>query len=783
MKLSVERLYLFALLFAPLAFGTTEVWSKTILCAAIFLCAAIYFLHRRRHRRPLLCVPGLLPLAVWWGVILFQMLPLPSGVVKIISPATYTLYEETLGLVGPVGWMRLTVDLKATGMHLVFFSACLLFYVMTVQLLSRPDFLKRVVRVVIIYGAVMALLALVQHFSSPGKIFWLRETLIGHSFGPYVNRNHYAGLMLLLCPLAVAVMLYNKPRVAYESWRERLSEFFNYRTVNHYLLLLLAVMLMGISVFVSLSRGGIVCLSLALILLGVAVALKRQAGRGRGVVVAALAGTMLLGVGWFGWDPIFARFDKIRDDETNITVGRLAVWQDSMGIIRDYPLLGTGYGTFFHAHKAYRRLTPGRFYVYAHNDYLEIAAGTGVIGLACFAAFVAAILASVKRYRQRHDRYAIYLYLGAASGLIAFLIHCIVEFNLQIGANALYFFFFAGLCIAAANTHLRTPRHKTDLHHYRNAWLVPTLAVAAPILLVVGTVFNLGAYLGELHFNNVMDDYARADLSDDDYADIKARTIKATVYDPLESQNYVILADAEAALADPAAAVASCRKAIRLNPMNGIYLQTEAAYCAQAGLTDSVEPFHRSALKYEGANPRIHANYGLWLIEQDRFEEGARVLQEAIAMSPALTQSAIGTLAERELTYDQLVTILPPMVVPFMEFGDYLMEVEQTDLALLAYARAVDNLTREETIEAAWIKRLQRFYTSQDMLEEAFRVVSTGIDALPKDAGLHYTLGTLYEKMGITYRAMEEYELAITLDPRQLGPRRRLEKLQGSEDI
>lgn len=779
MKSSVERLYLFALLFAPLAFGTTEAWSRTILCLSIFLCATIYFFDCKQRDQPLLRVPGLFPLTIWAVLMALQVLPLPTVLVKIVSPATYTLYQETLGLTGAVGWMRLSVDLKATGMQLVFFTACVLFYVLTVQLLSRPAFLKRVVRFVIVLGAGMALLAIVQHFSSPGKIFWLRETFRGYPFGPYGHRNHYAGLMLLLCPVAVAMMLSNKPHVSYESWRERFSEFFNYRTTNVYLLLFLAVILMALSVFVSLSRGGIVCLSLALILLGIAMALKRRAGRGRGLIMAAIAGTLLLSVGWSGWEPIFARFDQIRDDQGDISEGRLDAWKDSMGIIRDFPLVGTGSGTFFHAHKAYRHATAGRkFFVHAHNDYIEIAAGSGLIGLACFAAFVTHVLASVGRYRKRRDGYVIYLYLGAITGLISFLIHCIVEFNLQIGANRLYFFFTAGLCIAAANTRIRGRQRRTFLHHYRRTRLTTTFAVVAPILLVAGTFLNLGDYLGQLHFNNVMDDLARADLTGDDYTDIRARTLKATIYDPLESRNYAILADSAAALADPAEAVANCRRAIRINPLNGIYLQTEATYCAQAGLTGSVESFHLSALKYEGANPQIHANYGMWLIEQNQFEDGARVLQEAVAMAPGLTQAIVARLAARSVTYDQLVTALPPRVEPFMDLGDYLMTVEQKDLALTAYASAVDNLGLEKTVEEAWIQRLQRFYIGQEMLDEAFRVVAAGVAALPRDAGLHYTFGTLYEKLGITYRAQEEYELAITLNPRSVAARRRLEKLQ-----
>lgn len=771
-------LYLFILMFTPLAFGATELWSRSILALSIFACAAVFFYTRWKARRPLLKVPGLLPLIVWLGLIAFQMVPLPAFVVGIISPATHALYQDTLGLTAPVQWMQLTVDLKATLLQFIMFSAYLLFYVISVQLLSRAEFLKRVVTLVITLGALMALLAIIQRFSAQGKIFWFRETIYaGGAFGPYANGNHYAGLMVMLLPVVFSMMLYNKPRVSYETWREKLSEFFDYRTTNVYLLLLMAGILMGTSVFVSLSRGGIVCLSLGLMLLGLLMLFESKTHRGRGVMVAAVFGILLVSVGWFGWDPIFARFNQIREP-----AGRLAAWQDSVDIIKDYPVAGTGAGTFFHAHKVYRNATiGGKYFVHAHNDYIEIASNYGIIGLACFAAFVVAVLASFRRYRTRHEPYCIYLFLGAVTGLAAFLAHSIVEFNLQIGANTLYFFFLASLCVSAAHTRLRTPHSKSFLGHYRQSWPKPAFAVAAALLMVVGTALNSGAFIGQLHLNNVMKDYAKGTLTLRDYESIKSRTLKVSCYDPLESQNYIILADAQLALSETDAAIASCHRAIRLNPMNGIYLQTQATFWALNGQYKLAEKFHRSALKYEGANPWIHANYGSWLITQGDFEKGAAVMQQAIALSPDLTKDMVKELVKLKLTYDDIFTALPPMVGPYIDLGEYLVEVGQVELALTAYAQAVKYLSMAEEVHAPWIRKLYHFYIDQGLLDEACHVVSTGIEYLPDDSGLRYTMGTFYESMGITYRALEEYKMAVILDPKNISARRRLKKLRGHE--
>jgi hypothetical protein len=157
MKKITQKIYWFALFFAPLAFGTTEAWSRAILVLAVFLCGTLYFYDAVKRKRPFYSVPGLIPLVGLAGVMVVQILPLPAFWVKLISPATYALYQETLGLTGPVHWMRLTVDLKATLLVMVRFSAYILFYAVSVQLLSDGKFLRRTVSLIVGFGAVLGI--------------------------------------------------------------------------------------------------------------------------------------------------------------------------------------------------------------------------------------------------------------------------------------------------------------------------------------------------------------------------------------------------------------------------------------------------------------------------------------------------------------------------------------------------------------------------------------------------------------------------------------------------
>ena len=69
----------------------------------------------------------------------------------------------------------------------------------------------------------------------------------------------------------------------------------------------------------------------------------------RGLLFASTIIVILYAVGWFGWGPIFERFQSIRNSQGEISELRLDLWKDSLNIIRDFPLTGTGFGSY-HQH-------------------------------------------------------------------------------------------------------------------------------------------------------------------------------------------------------------------------------------------------------------------------------------------------------------------------------------------------------------------------------------------------------------------------------------------------
>ena len=124
--------------------------------------------------------------------------------------------------------------------------------------------------------------------------------------------------MEMLFPLVVGLFLVYKPHVSYISFREKIAEMFNLQRTNLYMLLGFSAVLIGTSIFLSLSRSGIISLCLSMIVFGLLV-VGKQADRKRGLIIIVICILIVLAVGWFGWGPIIERFKEISPMKEEIT--------------------------------------------------------------------------------------------------------------------------------------------------------------------------------------------------------------------------------------------------------------------------------------------------------------------------------------------------------------------------------------------------------------------------------------------------------------------------------
>lgn len=298
-----------------------------------------------------------------------------------------------------------------------------------------------------IFGFLISIFGILQHLTFNGKLYWFREMRYGGiPFGPYANRNHFAGFVELILPLALVPLVLGRVR------RER------WPVVG-----LFAVVPIG-ALFLSVSRGGIVSFGVQLAVLALVMIQRRTVGKQllAGGAVLLLA---LLMVSWLGVGEVLQRFSSLQSLEA--TAGkRASMRRDTWRIFLHHPIAGTGLGTLQIVYPPFESLYDGKIVNHTHNDYLEALAETGMLGGLCCAWFLGVLFSeSLKRSRLLNDSFAGALQLSGLIACIGFLVHSLVDFNLHIPSNAFLFFLMAHL--ATSEIQSLTPPSGPQMSHRR----------------------------------------------------------------------------------------------------------------------------------------------------------------------------------------------------------------------------------------------------------------------------------------------------------------------------
>ncbi len=474
----------FLLLFAPFAFGGVETWAQgviQIVCGAVFV-AWMWRYDERPPDRSSFRVPGVrLPtLRGMWVVfglfvalVVFQLIPLPAPWIKAISPATHALYSRTLPgyaqgdaiapatipawLTGASGADDLAVapaaalaaeripaalggDRPASGpahrtlsvypyqtrQNLALLLCYAGIFVVVVAYFRTRVRLMRLLDTVVAVAFLVSLFGILQKFSSNGLIFWVRAGPHTDFFGPFVNRNTYAAFAGTVLPVALGLFL-----AALNAWRRGNQEMLPRLLVHGF-----AAAILATGVGLSLSRGGMIAVSLSMMMLLAWLLLLGRRGPELGVlgILVVAAGAILL---WLRPGEIVERVQTLSQGLTTPTFAvRVVAWKHALVMVGDYLLVGTGLGSFRFAFLGYA--PPGKaWWTTAHNEYIEIVCDTGLLGGFLVGAGLVLYIRRVLRPGVLTGRTAPYTFAGLVSGLTGLLIHSAVSSNLQVPANGL----------------------------------------------------------------------------------------------------------------------------------------------------------------------------------------------------------------------------------------------------------------------------------------------------------------------------------------------------------
>jgi len=413
------------LIFGPLAFGAVEEWSTLVLKLGAALLFLLWMARQLAggeiylHPSPLF-----VPMVLFAGIVLAQM-AMGSSAYPWATRAEAELYAAYAALF----FLAVQVlDPAAAGRRLLDFALILT-----------------------VFGFALSVFAIIQDFTFNGKLYWSRTPRFGGApYGPYVNHNHYAGLMEMLAALPLMLCATAKFSAAQR------------------VLLAFAGVIMAISIFLSGSRGGVIAMVAELLVIAMFILLRRR----KRVAVAGLLLVLAVTGGLafsLASEPLLDRFAGLTATVNEPSAHmRLTVARDGLKMVAAKPLLGWGLGTFPYVYPAYRSFYTDLLINQAHNDYLQILVETGTLGLLGALGFLVLLYRAGLRHLRLSrpipqsgtkpvahggmgaswdSRTAAAVSLAALAGCTGIVVHSLSDFNLHIPANAALFYV---LCAVAA---------------------------------------------------------------------------------------------------------------------------------------------------------------------------------------------------------------------------------------------------------------------------------------------------------------------------------------------
>jgi len=506
----VLRVLQLLVLALPLFLGGRHPLGVSLGLLAVFALLGVTLRARAARPDPPEAV-GVGVLAAFVALALFTTLPLPPALLRMLSPDTAALYQDLLPGWPDAGsaWRPLALDRGGVWWEICKLGVGLGAFVVLVAYPwqaeipeddPREHVFATLLLTLVAGGAAWSAVALLHGVAGGERVLWLFEpaSTPGRASGPFVNPNHFAAWLEMVIPLGVAYLGAVALRLgrhiarmagasqkmgvaARRAWAGALAS--HQRSFWLPLLVAGGVLVMIVAHLATGSRGGTMSLlvGLAVVALGfVHRARGTRDARASHALSAALVGLLVVAS-----VVTVASWARLEDDVVGGVVAggaafeggevglmtRIAVSAKGRGLVEDFPAFGTGLGGWRHAFPQYQEPpVEGGIWQHAHNDYLELAAETGVAGVALTLWFVVLVLRAARGgardeaasgARRRHDRPAAFeapdwraaftratwLRWGVAGGVAAILVHSLVDFGLRLPANLLLLSMLAGMLV------------------------------------------------------------------------------------------------------------------------------------------------------------------------------------------------------------------------------------------------------------------------------------------------------------------------------------------------
>jgi putative inorganic carbon (HCO3(-)) transporter len=447
--------YLFYFLLAivfwiPIPLGSNRPWAWSIMQIMIFSLFIGCVWSQRR-----LAWLGLkeyrLPIVLWLCYLVLlalQIVPLPASLLSYLSPNAYALQENSMD-----GLFYLSVDYGQSQISLLKSVSYFCLFLVTLILIRDGKTIKTLLFTILIAATLQAL------YGAFEVLLGLKHSIIFNlpvrdiATGTFVYKNHFANYLMLGLSAGIGIMVATLQTNQLNNKRNYIRAIVN-TLLSSKALVRICLVIMVIALVMSKSRMGNTAFFVSMSVCGfLALALIRNRNKSLTILIISMFVIDLFIVSaWFGLDKVQERLTQTSlSQETRDEVVR-----DALPIISDFPLFGTGGGSFYGVFPQYKKAEINGFYDHAHNDYLQMTIEHGIPASLLLAILV--LLSLYKSlYAMRHRKNSIMkgTAFAVCMVIIGMLIHMTVDFPLQAPANAGYFVVFLALAWVINNINVK----------------------------------------------------------------------------------------------------------------------------------------------------------------------------------------------------------------------------------------------------------------------------------------------------------------------------------------
>lgn len=321
-------------------------------------------------------------------------------------------------------------------------SLTMLFFAIFKKNLSKFQ-IRIMLLLIIISGLIQSMIYLTSYLQGKPLFSNLLNLKLKNIAGTFINRDHFAAYINMILPITASWTSFHIRRINKSAFLSSAKSMSLIKYKNGIIIIsIICFILMILALFFSLSRAAIVSSSLAFaFLFYIKGRASGKVSLSKNIIITTLIIFSI--VYWIGYLPILQRFKDVPSEFESVA-GRFAVWQNTIQLIKDFPILGIGLDNFSYVFNKYKHFS-NIHYSYAHNDYLQFTAELGIIALLLLLALIALFYHQILNFPWHNNSRSQLLAFGMLSSITAISLHSFFDFPLQTPANAILFTTYAAL--------------------------------------------------------------------------------------------------------------------------------------------------------------------------------------------------------------------------------------------------------------------------------------------------------------------------------------------------